>query len=550
MRYDLAFLLCCCKSFLGSDHDDENDDDDNNNNNTQQNDPNNTNKKTFTNEKGEKIRYTDYYKLLGVEKHASVEELKRAYKRQSLQYHPDKLAQRGIPVTPAAQLHFTKMKEAYEVLSDPHKRDTYDALGARGVQWLEEPNTALMGGVMDPSTLAHNFAKSSALDRSKIFAIFLGVAVAVLILPILVCLHVDGVWGVHASWMATLTPLWIWNLVLIFYHTRVILLGPIPRPEHIPIEEWVDPLPMKKRIFSMMRFLLIVIGEVFVALKLDHILTVPWSVVFSPLYIWECTTLYKKWPLARMRIVTVEDLEGALGKPFSEFTPAEKELIGKRYSVVASTSSPDFDAAQKLKLRARNDVIKSTFRIVFVLALIVQLDGEFDWNWWLVFSPIWVMSLLVCCDNYQSFEEVRQTAMDKDPTLFIPNAAEYAAAAHSTETGTSSYGAVNETTGGATTADAAAATLTNEEREQLRAQINASSSKLCNKCCSHGFVLVIVFLIVAKLQGAGFSAFWIISPFLFLVRIVPLLLFSLSVGSLNCLDFLLLAISACFVAYE
>ena len=123
-------------------------------------------------------------------------------------------------------------------------------------------------------------------------------------------------------------------------------MGPIPRPEHVPPEEWIDPLPMKRRVFSFVRFLLIVLFELLAALKLDNVVHLPWLLIFFPLYLWEATTLYKKWPLARMRIVTVEDLEAALGKPFSQITPAERELIGKRYSVVPSTQSPEFDAAQ------------------------------------------------------------------------------------------------------------------------------------------------------------------------------------------------------------
>jgi DnaJ domain/Transmembrane Fragile-X-F protein len=474
MRIDLAFLLCCCKSFLGTD--DEGDD-------------------------------NDYYKVLGVDRDASQDDLKRAYKRQSLQMHPDKLAQRGESVTAESQAKFTKMKEAYDVLSDPHKRDTYDALGTRGTRWIEEPFS------IDPQELAHNFAKSSILDRAKIFGIFVAIAIAVFILPVLVCLHVDGAFGHDASWFATLTPLWLWDAFLIFYHSRVILMGPIPRPEHIPPEEWVDPLPMKKRILSMVRFVLIVFFEVLVALKLDDILVVPWFLVFTPLYVWEGTTLYKKWPLARMRIVTVEDLEVALGKPFSEFTPAEKELIGKRYSVVSSTSSPDFDAAQKLKTRARHDVVKSVFRIAFVVILLIQLDGGLEWSWWLVFAPIWIMSLLVCCANYQAFAEVQRLAMEKDPALFTPAANKDDGA----EAGKTTYGAVGEN-GGATPSETQASTLTEEEREQLRAQVMSSSSKLCNKCCSQGFLLIIICLFVGKLQGAGFSSFWIISPFLLAVR--------------------------------
>jgi hypothetical protein len=490
MRYDLAFFLCCCKSFLGSD--DSGPD-------------------------------GDFYSLLDLQRDADQDEIKRAYKRQSLQMHPDKLAQRGQAVTAQDQARFTRMKEAYEVLSDPHKRETYDAIGERGMKWMDEPFS------IDPQELAHNFATSSVLDRSKIFSIFVAIAVAVLLLPFLVCLHVDGVFGEQASWFATLVPLWFWDVFILFYHARVVMMGPIARPEHIPPEEWIDPLPMKKRIFSLIRFVLICLFEIFCAFKLDGILNVGWFVVFFPLYIWEATTLYKKLPLARMRIVTVEDLETALGKPFSEFTAAEKELISKRYSVVPSTSSPDFEAAQKLKTRARHDIVKSIFRIIFVMFLLFQIDGDMDWNWWLVFLPFWVMTVLICYANVQAFTEVQQMATEKDPSLFgIKTPDEELGggggggsnnAAGATSTG---YGAVG-TDGAATAAaasEAARPTLTEEEKEELKAQVMASSSKLCGKCCSQGFLLFVVFLFVFKLQGAGFSSFWIISPFLLIVSYI------------------------------
>lgn len=472
MRYDLAFFLCCCKSFLGSED--------------QSND-------------------SDFYSLLGLDKDASADEIKRAYKRQSLQMHPDKLAQRGKTVTEEDQARFTRMKEAYEVLSDPHKKETYDAIGERGMKWLEEPFS------MDPQELAHNFATSSALDRSKIFAIFVGIAVAVLLLPLLVCLHVDGRFGDDASWFATLVPLWIWDCFILFYHSRVIMMGPIARPEHIPPEEWVDPLPMKKRIFSLVRFVLVVLFEVLVAFRLDHVINCSWAVIFIPLYVWEGTTLYKKWPLARMRIVTVEDLETALGKPFSEFTAAEKELIGKRYSVVPSTTSPDFEAAQKLKARARHDMIKSGFRIAFVVLLLIQIDEYVEWNWWLVFTPFWIMTFLICYANYQAFAEVQLMAAEKDPTLFgLKNDNSEKTPANT------NYGAVGsdgEATPQVTSGQKSE--LSDEEREELKAQVMASGSRLCSKCCSQGFLLILMFLFVGKLQGAGFSSLWIISPFLF-----------------------------------
>jgi hypothetical protein len=373
------------------------------------------------------------------------------------------------------------------------------------MRWIEEPFS------LDPQELAHNFAKSSTLDRSKVFAIFVAIFVAVFILPLLICLQVDGVFG-NASWVAVLTPIWIWDAVILFYHYRVIMMGPIQRPEHVPPEEWVDPLPMKKRYFSMFRFALIVLFEFLAALKLDGVLRCYWSAVFIPLYVWEATTLYKKLPLARMRIVTVEDLETALGKPFAEFTPAEKELIGKRYSVVPSATSPEFEVAQKLKTRARHDMIKSGFRIAFVILLLFQLDGNMNWSWWIVFAPFWIMTGLFCYANYQAFAEVQHMAMEKDPTLF--------GLKKETDVANANYGAVGQN-GDATPAAANEAAgrsdLTVEEQEELKAQVMASSSRLCSKCCSQGFLLVIVMLFVGKIQGAGYSSVWIISPFLFVV---------------------------------
>jgi hypothetical protein len=403
-----------------------------------------------------------------------------------------------------------------QILSDQHKRETYDAIGERGMKWVDEPFS------LDPQELAHNFAASSTLDRSKIFGIFVAIAIVLFLLPILVCLQVDNVFGKHSSWLAVLTPLWVWDAVILLYHSRVIMLGPIPKPDHIPQEEWVDPLPMSKRIFSLFRFLLVVIFEVLGALRLDKHIDWKWSEIFIPVYIWETTTFYKKWPIARMKIVTVEDLETALGKSFAEFTAAEKELISRRYSVVPSTSCPEFDVAHKVKSRARQDLIKLAFRILFYAFLITELDTNLDWNWWGVFVPFWIMSFCICCGNYQSFSEVLAQAAKKDPETFgfATQTATDTVDEENPSTTATNYGAVGAD-GEATTekaAESAVPPITPEEREELRGQVMASGSKMMSKCCSQAFVLLIVFLFVGKIQGAGYSSIWIISPLLIVVR--------------------------------
>jgi molecular chaperone DnaJ len=71
----------------------------------------------------------DYYEVLGVTKSVTPEELKKAYRKLALQFHPDRNTG-----DPDAEEKFKEATEAYEVLSDPKKREAYDRFGHQGVQ--------------------------------------------------------------------------------------------------------------------------------------------------------------------------------------------------------------------------------------------------------------------------------------------------------------------------------------------------------------------------------------------------------------------------------
>ncbi len=71
----------------------------------------------------------DFYQLLGVSRSASAEEIKKAYRKLAMQYHPDK-----NPGNKKAEEKFKEISEAYEVLSDDQKRQGYDQFGHAGAQ--------------------------------------------------------------------------------------------------------------------------------------------------------------------------------------------------------------------------------------------------------------------------------------------------------------------------------------------------------------------------------------------------------------------------------
>ncbi len=104
----------------------------------------------------------DYYEVLGVERSASADEIKKAYRKAALKYHPDK-----NPGDKEAEEKFKEAAEAYDVLSNPDKKARYDQFGHAG-----------MNGPAGGGTYSGGFSMEDIFASSAIYSAVTSAAVS------------------------------------------------------------------------------------------------------------------------------------------------------------------------------------------------------------------------------------------------------------------------------------------------------------------------------------------------------------------------------------
>jgi curved DNA-binding protein len=114
------------------------------------------------------MEYKDYYKILGITKDASQEEVKKAFRKLAVKYHPDK-----NPGDKKAEEKFKEANEANEVLGDPEKRKKYDELGANWKQY-EQQGSPYRGQQYSGGQRYHDFGEGFGGEFSDFFESFFG----------------------------------------------------------------------------------------------------------------------------------------------------------------------------------------------------------------------------------------------------------------------------------------------------------------------------------------------------------------------------------------
>jgi len=401
----------------------------------------------------------DYYGLLGIKSNATAEAIKKAYRKKSLEFHPDKISQFSKAKSmKEMDADFVNIKEAYEILSNPKKRRLYDVLGVEGMTITKSH---------DPQSLLQNVSKANFLDKTKLLFLVLFLLGMILAGPIMICLKVndtlkdEGGALVDTSWVLVFIPIFFFEFVFVVFM--------------IATKIW----------FRVLLMSCLIVSQVLLALKWDDTIDWKYLIVLIPLYVHQFLVLVKaKLTFGKIRnnlqkMVTMDYLESYIIpnylsqtdnnvkqdeendvniRTYSDLNDEEKEYINRKYIIINSprnkidpnTDQEDdhmLDAETKQLIAIANSVeyhelmvirsrtLKSVLstliiHVPFFVLLVLKLDSNKDWNWFLVFTPILVeigwnlcQSCCTCCCMLPSVEDDNdwddETSQVKD--LDVPN---------------------------------------------------------------------------------------------------------------------------------
>lgn len=279
--------------------------------------------------RGENV--TRLYSVLGLEPKATDEEIKKAYKKMALKYHPDK--------NPDAGEKFKEVNNAYNILSDPQKKEIYDTYGEEGIMMYEQGMFGEDGELMQVLPF---------LNSPLYMAVFMCLGcifVSLLnLIPVFIVLKLDGV--VDWNWGVVFIPLWLVNVVPAIY-TVVILITSGNR---------------LKSFGTFIQYICLLIFQILLAVQLQTGGQFLWANAFIPLYLFNLIFFLK-----RILISSKTKFES------TEQEQKEESNLGCGY----------------FGFLIRNFMLPILL-MIFLILLVIKLDQTNNWSWWINSIPLFI----------------------------------------------------------------------------------------------------------------------------------------------------------------
>ena len=353
-----------------------------------------------------------FYEILGVNRNASNEEIRKAYKKKSLQLHPDKVAQRNEANAEQAAADYEKVQEAYSVLVNVEKRQRYRLLKYSPTRY----RFVTQGSLQNPGAMYENLTGASFVDKTRLVLLCSLIVMIIMMQPILIATKINHSLEEAGNlkdtkWVLIFLPYWIIGGALIVFWTTIAVVAP-------------DGARMSV-LLTVLEQIAWYIGVMMLAQKWDDTANdKSYGQTLIPVYIaMTLRWLQSMFILHRLRhdiqrMVTVEYLETEVlkGKSMDEMPEDELDEIRQAFVVVTVPldfepyveegqeelddkameeqkveSSPEYETATDLYNTTFGGLVGSlVFGITFLIVLTLKLDSKIDANYWTVFTPIWI----------------------------------------------------------------------------------------------------------------------------------------------------------------
>jgi hypothetical protein len=289
----------------------------------------------------------DFYAALGVSRSANDEELKKAYRRMALKYHPDKA---GNQANAAEQ--FDLIQKAYETLSDPKLRKIYDKYGEKGLRMLQSMGE--YAPFIDPELL---------LQMNRIFMGCTFVLGLLITFPSLLSARIDEM--INWSYILVFIPLFIVDAIVL------ILVITAKMEKHGEDDVLLQSERTKAIVTKVL--LIVYIGlfcafQFLICAKLDNIASLSWWIVAIPWFILELMNF------VQTTMATIVQIKEPIFEAFNQQDHAEPRKLRFGESCMVVFSNYSFIA----------------IRVVQAVLIFWKLNGA-ECEWRLVFLPTWLM---------------------------------------------------------------------------------------------------------------------------------------------------------------
>lgn len=311
------------------------------------------------------------YDILEISQNASEEEIKRAFRKQALKYHPDKAGN-----SPEAVMQYDAVQRAHQILSDSKQRQIYDKYGEAGLSTFSQMGE--FAPFLDPSALPQL--------HWLLFAISIGLCLLI-VSPVLLALKIDQNF---ATYTIALSPLFLIDFVIYVLIISSMFIGVI-HYEGDSRSEMIRGLIFKGLVFVY--FGLIGAFEILLAIKLDGIVEFNWWGVFTPLLLWE---------LMNFIMIMIPTVIQSLERVYEEEMPE-----GRRHTI-----------PEVLFITIGNFYFFS-LRFIQQILIIFKIGSGSDVNWALIFLPMWILGFVELLKVLAEFIRPKSPEHSGWPQFFV-----------------------------------------------------------------------------------------------------------------------------------